>query len=39
MKKLAIPVIAMIFLLFASNVMADQSGEAKVGRLFSLPEM
>ena len=34
MKKIAISMIAMIFLLFASNVMADQSGEAKVGRLF-----
>ena len=34
MKKLVILMIAMIFLLVASNVMADQTGEAKVGRLF-----
>jgi hypothetical protein len=34
MKKLVIPMIAMIFLLVASNAFADQSGEAKVGRLF-----
>ena len=34
MKKLVFLMIAVICLLFASNVMADKSGEAKVGRLF-----